>query len=344
MFPPRPDPLGPMTPILAASVLAADSCIEAMTAAVERRAAEFEADLRPQGAVAQFLTRRAAFLAVRLEQMQHYHAAMTAQRARLAESEDTRNRLAEAEQLYSWLAADPAVYVRRLFESPEGIDRLLDAWTGLRMELTDADFPRWAAEHRNMALQMMGFRPNDLPVSPVTVWSDAYNNNYSPIVEAHPQFAPLTRLQRRAVAGRKLLAAIDDEMEALGQIRAGIDRGALEADRSEAIDRAVFDPGPTGKLAARYEMAIERNFHRALQIIADLDATPRTDRVPAGQVAPDELAEAGPGPPTAGPSRPTLGQIGQRAADQPAAMLDPPTGPKTTPAPKGKARRRSTES
>ena len=127
MYPFKPDDLGHIPPMPEVNTLACTIAIRPgfISPEVEQRTVEFLDDIQPKRTVSYYLTRRAALLSVRLEDMERYHAAIRAQRLRRAESEYTQNRLCEIDHLNSWLCVEPAVYLRRLMQSPEGIDRLL---------------------------------------------------------------------------------------------------------------------------------------------------------------------------------------------------------------------------
>ena len=279
MFPTRPDQLGHLAPIAATKTLPGTPGVDFAAAGavmdeVERREAEFVADLRPRGAVARFLVHRAAVCSVRLERLERHDAAATAQRVRRAEVEYEEQRLAEVDHLDSWVRAEPATYTRRLRLSPEGVDRLIDHWGFLRDQIGHEAHPRWRPDDLAQADLLLGRRAGDRPASPFLAASQAYWGEYSPLVEADPEFAPLGQADRKALAASRLLAMIDGQLAALRAERAGVDLDALRLDRAEAAERALFDPGKEAGLARRHELATERMLHRALAEIAALDFDP----------------------------------------------------------------------
>ena len=296
MYPFKPDDLGHMPPMPEVNTLACTIAIRPgfISPEVEQRTIEFLDDLQPKRTVSYYLTRRAALLSVRLEDMERYHAAIRAQRLRRAESEYTQNRLCEIDHLNSWLCVEPAVYLRRLMQSPEGIDRLLASWEGLRFEITDPEFPRWVGSHSLLADHLIGRRPSDLPVSPFQVWTDAFNGLNSPYVNANPELKPLTISQRQVVAAERLVEIIDAEVAKLQAARELIDFAALEQDRLEATDRALFDPSPAAKLARSYESATERNLHKAFRTIQELESELEPVEVAESLFEPDAIAEPTP--------------------------------------------------
>ncbi len=51
---------------------------------------------------------------------------------------------------------------------------------------------------------------------------------------------------------------IDEEMARLKDVRINLDPRAIEQDRAEAVDRALFDNSKEAILARKYEAATER--------------------------------------------------------------------------------------
>ena len=318
-FPVKPDHLGVMAPIPAVATIPGSSGpsaqnLTAMLEEVAQRQAEFLADLQPRGVVATILTRRAALLSVRLERSARHEAATVALRVRRAEHEFVANRLAEVDHLHSWIHAEPATYARRLRQSPEGIDRLLESWRGLRSEITDPDFPRWDADHQMLALSLTGHRAADLPVSPLRLYSEAYIGHPSALVNGTPELARLKPAERQELARLKLVAIIDAEAASLTRDRAAIDLDAIERDRLEAADRALFDPSPAATLARRYDLATERGLFRALRMVAELEAAQADE----AEIEPDDVIEAAPDPTLAKPA--VDRSIGQRSRQAVAFM------------------------
>ena len=164
----------------------------------------------------------------------------------------------------------------------------------MRVEITDPEFPRWVGSHSLLADHLIGRRPNDLPVSPFQVWTDAFNGLDSPYVKANPELKPLTISQRQVVAAERLVEIIDAEVAKLQAARELIDFTALEQDRLEATDRALFDPSPAAKLARSYESATERNLFKTLQIVKELESELEPVEVAESLFEPDAIAEPTP--------------------------------------------------
>ncbi len=271
----RPDRHGNM-PILphVATILSGSATLSGTSNFIndeaERLGSEFMADLDPQGAVSRFLVRRAATLAARLDRLARYEAATVALRVRRAENEFVQNRLTEVDHLHSWIMAEPATYARRLRQSPEGIDRMLETWRGLRDEIADPTYPRWDSQHRHVAEALTGHRGQDFPTSAIHVWSEAFFGYSSSAVNATPELAGLDQAAGKELAIEKLTLIIDAEIDSLNQARSALDLEAIEQDRLEAADRASHDPSPTANQARRYEIATERGLFQALRMVAKL--------------------------------------------------------------------------
>ncbi len=272
----RPDRLGNM-PILphVATIPSGSASFSGTSNSIndeaERLNSEFLAALDPRGAVARFLVRRAATLATQLDRLARYEAATVALRVRRAENEFVQNRLTEVDHLHSWIMAEPATYARRLRQSPEGIDRMLETWRGLRDEIADPMFPRWDSQHRHLAEALTGHRGEDFPTSAIHVWSEAFFGYQSAAVNATPELAGLDPAARKALAVEKLILIIDAEIDSLTRARNALDLEAIEQDRLEAADRASYDPSPAANQARRYEIATERGLFQALRMVAKLE-------------------------------------------------------------------------
>ena len=297
MFPVKPDHLGNMAPIPAAVTLPGSLGHRSSEAAtiqdeLQKRTAEFMSEIQPKGFLATFLTERAAVHSVRLDRMARYNAAMEAQKVRRAESEFVADRLSEVDHLHSWVNSEPATYSRRLRQSPEGIDRMLDSWRGLRSEITDPDFPRWSNDHQMLAESLTGKRFNDVPLTQIRLYSEAYKGGPSKLVDKTPELARLDPAGRQEFARIKLIEVIDAEVARLHVEREAINLKAIELDRIEAADRALYDTGAAAKEARRYELASERGLYKALRTIAELEDN--AGIVPETVIAPEDLVDSNP--------------------------------------------------
>ena len=93
------------------------------------------AELGPEGDIDEALARRVALFTIRLDRSALNEAAAISAKMRTAEADFDDARLDEVDRLMALLAEDPAPAVRKLRRMPEGVDRMIDAWLGLRADL-----------------------------------------------------------------------------------------------------------------------------------------------------------------------------------------------------------------
>ena len=206
---------------------------------VEARAAAFVRELGAPGELGRLLARRAAVLSVRMDQSAARDlltGAALADSARVAFDADRRADRA------GWVAAlrcrdrdEVATALEQLRLSPEGLDDLVAAWSGLHAAIGSAD-EATAAAARDRA----------------TLWLAAIGEESTP-----------ARVAERVAAE---VAALRDHA---GRTRAGL-AGVVAQARHDAGVAATFDPAPEAKLARRHEAAAERGFFRALHLIRAL--------------------------------------------------------------------------
>ena len=118
---------------------------------VERRAAALMAELDPRSTLGKMLVGQLATLSVRLERSARQEEEAVAKRVRRAAEAFDHDRVDEVEDLFDSIAEDPRRAARMLKRSPEGVDRLVEAWSELRDNLTRADIPYyWEDSHQAM--------------------------------------------------------------------------------------------------------------------------------------------------------------------------------------------------
>ncbi len=244
-------------------------------AEVERRFEGFAAELRPTGEVGAFLVRRAALFSIRLERCAREETARLTLRVDHAEAAFDEARLAEVERLMADLATNPAGNARRLRQTPEGVDRLIAAFLAIKGDLYHPTQAIWTSDHRLRVLNLMGLRPDDFPLSRVTMLSEAIDGRFD-WLEPH-EGAGLDAQQRGFWAMMAMDDLIDAEVAELTRLRESLDLDAIDRDRAGAADRALFDTSPGAVLARKYEAAAERSFHRAL---SDLEKVEKAAQEP----------------------------------------------------------------
>jgi hypothetical protein len=256
-------------------------------ARIEERFEEFEADLKPKNGVARFLARRAAMLSVRLERCVRHESAAIASRMRRAEADFEHERLAEVDHTFSYIAREPATYARKLRSTPEGIDRIIQCLLAIREELVRVDGGLWDWSCGDRITNLMGVPWMDSPVSRVRALSEAISGNFAYLRPGDGD--DLDAGARRDWARRRMAELIDEEVEALRDLRGTLDLSAIEADRAGAAARAIFDPSKEATLARKYEAAAERGLFRTLREIREIENDPAVD--PGPPIEPPPVAE-----------------------------------------------------
>ena len=282
--------------------------------AVEARLRGFQADYRPVTEAGRNLARRAAMLSVRLERCAVREAAAISRDVRAAESDFDEAREAEVDALFDQLETDPAVAVRKLVRMPEGVDRMLDAWSDLGADLALGDGSRWTAGHAALATRLTGRKVGGFGVARVEALSRAVGGDFALLGDEDG--AGLDPEARREWARRAMASLIDAATSKLEAHRETLDLGRVEADRAGAAARALFDPSKEAQLARKYEAAAERAMHRALKEMKAIEAEAAARPEPAPAPAPRMASFSPPAPrDPAEPTSPPLVRQFTRVSD-----------------------------
>src|SRR5262249_9745355 len=111
---------------------------------------------------------------------------------------------------------------------------------------------------------------------------------------------------------------IASEIAELEARREAFDEEALERDRAEACERALFDPSPEAERARKYEAATERGIYRTLKEFRQVEAEA------AATVSEDETYEA---PGSFSPGAPVEAPEEELEPAEPPPIPDPPRAP-----------------
>ena len=177
-----------------------------------------------------------------------------------------------------------------LRQSPEGIDRLVAALSDMRADLTHPKWVGWSDTSFRLAAKLAGSRLVDFERTRLAVLSDAAQGRFHSL--APEDGAGLEYQARRRWAGDRILEWVDAELESLKALRETLDFEAIELDRADAADLALFDPSPEASLARRYESEARRAFFKALKEFrqveaeADVEPAPEPEAEPSPEVAP----------------------------------------------------------
>jgi len=239
-------------------------------AVVAERFLTIQAELAPATLVGAALAHQVALMTVRLQRAARYEAAALAARVRGAAIAFDDAREAEAEKLLGWIEQDPPNHRRKLLAMPEGVDKIVRLLEHLRSEL-ERDAVVWTFVHERKLEAALGRRAGDVPHSRSCRLSRAIGEDFTGL-EASEGGDLATVLERRNWAANELVALIGAEVDRLREHRATLDLDAIEADRAEAGDRALFDPGKDATLARKYEAAASRGLFRCLRELRAVEA------------------------------------------------------------------------
>ena len=227
---------------------------------VERRNDALQAELAPESAMGTILVRQMATLSVRMERGATQESAAIAGRVRHAAEAFDEDRAERVEQLFESLADDTRWALRQLRRMPEGVDRLIAAWAGLRDDLARST---WTGQHLERLANLGGLSAREVEGSRLEAFSRATWGNFQGLA-AH-EGAGLDEPARRAWARDRLVERVEGAIADLREHRETLDLEAIEQDRAGAADVALFDPSREASLARRYESAARRDFFKALQ-------------------------------------------------------------------------------
>ena len=241
---------------------------------VDRRTSSYVRDFDVRTDVGRDLARLMAIMALRMDHCAKHESMAIAHARRHAIDRHDDARQDEADRLFAALGEDPRGNLRRLKRMPEGVDRLIEAWQGLRAELARKARPRWTAWHREHAEHLTGNRPEHNPYTEIGDLSDeVWGSPSGPLDEDNP-----AEEAAKAKGRAKMIERIDREIAALQAHRASLDHAMLDLDRREAPGRALFDDSKAACLARRYEAEASRRYFKLLAQLkqAEAEAAERT--------------------------------------------------------------------
>jgi hypothetical protein len=237
-------------------------------AEVERRASAYVRGLGVQTDIGRDLARQMAVMAVRMDRCASHETIAIAHMCRHAIDRHDDAREEEAARLLATLGEDPWNSLRRLKRMPEGVRLLVEAWNGLRVELTRQPRPRWTAWHRERAENLTGNRSDTNPFTEIGDLSAEIIGPASGPLEKESRSEEAAKAKGRA----RMIERIDAEIAALEAHDRRLDHDLLELDRREAPDRALFDDSKAATLARRYEAEASRRFFKLMDRLKTVEA------------------------------------------------------------------------
>jgi hypothetical protein len=269
-------------------------------AELERRFLAIKGELRATGELEEFFARRVASMTVRVERGVRLEAASLSDKVRKAAADFDASRFQDALKLSDWITADPLVNSRKLHETIEGVDRMLKSFRGLKDDLLHPTNVRWDWCHLEKVENLMGRRLGDFPISRAKALSEAIGGEFKYLEESDGE--GLEDFERPTWAREQLAELIDREVDRLEAHRTTFDLEEVARERTDSVDRVLFDPSKEAALARKYEAAAERSLYKALRELRQLQ------KVKAQREDPDteepELASFFPGEVVAEPAAP----------------------------------------
>ena len=302
-------------------------------AAVAGRFEGMMAEFSPTTIAGGVLVKRAAMLSVRLDRSYEQEAANLAIRALSAETDLRDKRLAEAEHLLKEIRLNPLTNQRRLMATPEGVDLMIRRWEAMKADLDNPQGCQWVHDHHDLADALTGrISGTQIDVTPFYAWTMAIHGDFECLMPG--RLAGLDTMEEKALHAMDEIAdLVDAEIARLRAHRAAMDTRAIDAERSFATKRALFDPSHQAVLARRYEAAAARDFHKTLaelrQVEAEAAARPPMAVAEAART-PEPLPQADP-PEDVNPNpaeiRAALGSFGRTTPEMPEAPEAEPRKP-----------------
>ena len=228
-------------------------------------------EMGPKTLLGGILVKRTAMLSVRLDRSYEQEANTLSARVLSAETVLADRRLSEAENLLEKIHEAPLTHYRRLMTTPEGVKVMIGRWEGLKRDLDHIEGCRWNMHHYSATDHLKGHSGGMVDISPYRAWSLAIHGCYDFLRESHFE-GMKTDEDRRRLAMNTVAGFIDDDIAQLTAHLATIDTRAIEAERSFAAGRALFDPSKDAILARRYEAAAERGLYRAIAEFREVEA------------------------------------------------------------------------
>jgi hypothetical protein len=182
----------------------------------------------------------------------------------------------------------PARLVNRLEHLAAGCRWLLDRWTDLR-NLLEAGL-KWQAPDRLKAIRMLGRQPMDLladeRVLMIYLACDAMDPTGPTSLDdmrTETNDLELERIKERvkgrgadwkkpadAEAGKAALLALIDRAVSRLEVKLSVHRERQAFEKAMQMDLLAFDDSADGELLRRYQLAKDREFHRALNALFKL--------------------------------------------------------------------------
>jgi hypothetical protein len=263
---------------------------EGDTEAIRSRIKAFMQDLRPKTEVGTILIGQMATLSVRMERAAEHETAAIALKVRHAADDFDDERFDQANAVFEGLAHDPRATLRKLKRMPEGVEKLVEAWTDLLNDLTLEPSSGWTDEQLEQVANLTGLKSRHAKGSRLAALNRAIRGDFAGLDAGDG--AGLSLEARKTWAKSALLDLIEAEVVALEAHYETLDHETLAIDRAEAGQRAIFDASKPACLARRYESEARRGFFRALKEFQRVEAEAQAQTQVEPTPKPSEPARA----------------------------------------------------
>ncbi len=156
---------------------------------------------------------------------------------------------------------------------PEGVDKLIGVLASAKEQLEEGWHRRWVRDDLKKIEAFFGGTFGNLPLTRTDILLTELNGE-GKFLKASESAQLADRDARREYARSELIKMIEVELANLAEHRERLDLDALEQDRLEAADRALFDPDPDATHARKYEAAAVRGFSQAFRDFRQNEANP----------------------------------------------------------------------
>ena len=193
-----------------------------------------------------------------------------ARRMRDAEATFDDEQNTALEHILSYIANEPPTGARQLRATPYGVDLLIRELAGMRAQVDH----RWSDFHCYKTDEYMGNRSCSVPYSRLRGLTNLFtNDDASALPPGEVDAIPLD--VRKVWALREIGKEIDAEIQCLHAHRLTLNHARFEANRKQAVQRAIQGVDKEMALAKKYEAAAELAFDRTFR---QLNAYRRSDR------------------------------------------------------------------
>ena len=226
--------------------------------------------MHPRTELGLLLLNRICLFSLRLDRSAQFETGMLTLMINTAQTRHVEDRLREVDILFDGLRETPYTNTRQLQQTPEGVDRLLDAYESVRVDLTHPTLDLYDVYHFQVLESLMGRRMIDFPASRTKALSQAYFGVLTWLHEG--ETAEMDQPERKAWAKAGILAIIETEVAKLRVLRQILEPITIANTIPQAIKVAKVALSPEALLVRKYEAATERSFYKAIREFHEVES------------------------------------------------------------------------